>query len=312
MLINKMKYILSLDGGGVKAIIQLYFLLGLEADLLEKTGKTVFETFDMYGGTSAGSIIIGSIVYTDCKRISEVIDKFFNLENFKEIFKKTTFSNSLNGILSLIRPKYQFSKKYEIIKSAVGNKLMTDTSKDVLITVYSVDEDKAKFFKSYDNKVSMVADIINASSAAPTYFGSAEYTDELGTHYGIDGGVFANNCTDSVYADALKLYGPNEDIRILSIGTGDHEFNKIGKETLNWGAIQWITKGSFVDIIVDVDQYTVDYKTREFSNALGHKYIRVHNKINISLDDISKIEELKKIGEEWYINSKEEIFSILF
>jgi patatin-like phospholipase/acyl hydrolase len=318
-----MKYLLSLDGGGVKSIIQLYFLLELEKDLLEKTGKTVYETFDMYAGNSAGSIVISALVYSECRTIKEIIENFFSLENFERIFKKSWTSNIpiIGSVLSFIRPKYQGSEKYKILDHILSDKKINESNgKSVLITVYSIDEQQAKFFKSYENdnnngnnnRNNKVSEIVNASSAAPTYFSSAEYTDETGKHYGIDGGVFANNCTDSAYADALKLFSPKEDIRILSIGTGDHKFHGLGSETKLWGPLQWIMKGSFVDIIIDVDQYTADYKTRRFADALGHKYIRVHNKINIDLDDVSKIEELKEIGRKWYKDSKDSLFSGFF
>ena len=39
--------LLVLDGGGIRGIISLYYLLYLEQDLIKLTGKTIYETFDV-------------------------------------------------------------------------------------------------------------------------------------------------------------------------------------------------------------------------------------------------------------------------
>ena len=49
---KKYKKVLSFDGGGVRAIIGLYFLKRLE----QETSKSIFDSFDLFIGTSAGAI----------------------------------------------------------------------------------------------------------------------------------------------------------------------------------------------------------------------------------------------------------------
>ena len=335
---KKPKRILTLDGGGIRGLIPLYYLLDLEKDLIA-SGKytSIFDAFDFYAGTSVGSIITGAIVYTNIKSMEELIERFFSKENFKQIFKRTY----IDGILDIFmnRPKYSGLFKKDLITEAVGSQRLCDHSgKHVLFTTYSVDEQKAKFFKSYkllrhtyqncfnvtrgsiedsacfldDDDFVKVADIVNASSAAPAYFPAAEYTDATGLHIGLDGAIFANNPSDAAYADALQLYGEKSDIRILSIGTGRHEYKKLGPETIQWGLMQWAIKGDILDVIIGINQDVSDYKTKYFAEALGHIYVRVEADVNIALDDTTKIDELIKIGHEWYQNTKDEVLKDIF
>ena len=48
---RKYKKVLAFDGGGVRAMIGIYFLKKLEEGL----SKSIFESFDLFIGTSAGA-----------------------------------------------------------------------------------------------------------------------------------------------------------------------------------------------------------------------------------------------------------------
>ena len=330
------KYLLSIDGGGIRGIIPLYFLLCLEKDLLIKHNKTVYETFDMYAGTSVGSIVIGSIVYTNFGSVQKLIDNLYTTENLKGIF--SPYPNILRHVM--LRPLYSGSFKTNLIKKYLKDTKITDTEKKVLIPVYSVSEQKAKFYKSYtinaegdvkddnsenyniNNKKLLLSSVVDASSAAPIYFPSVEYDSdtediEIDTkkqkkqkkviRVGIDGAVFSNNPSDCLYADALRLY-PEENITIISIGTGSKMQTKRHSETKKWGSFQWVRSG-LVDTLIS-NEIISDYKTKHFAEALGHRYIRIQEPVNISLDDITKISELKEIAFEWYNKYRDELLKL--
>ncbi len=332
------KYILSIDGGGIKGLAPLYFLLYLEEDLIKTTGKTIYETFDIFSGNSVGSILIGSIVYllgpnSNYKTISDLIKAIFTDNNFREIF--TINHNPLSKLL--LRPKYNSQYKTNLLKKYLGNTKLIDTNKKVMFPLYSVSEQKPKFYKSYTfdtiintdgkreesyddisdvmdetpNKINrvLVRNIIDSSSAAPVYFSSVNYmSDDEEERICIDGAVFCNNPTDSILADAIRLY-PNDKFVILSVGTGSQTFKKRSKETKKWGLVQWAVSG-ISDVILDSSEITADYRTKHFANALGHTYLRIQAPINIALDDISKIEELKLIGKEWYTTNKDQVLKL--
>lgn len=276
---------------------------------------SIFEAFDLFAGTSVGSIITGAIVYTETKSMKELIDKYFSADNFKQIFNRTYVDSILDIFMN--RPKYNGTYKKNLIKEAVGSQRLCDhKGKHIMFTTYSVDEQKAKFFKSYkadNDELVLVSDIVNASSAAPSYFPAAEYTDSTGLHIGLDGAIFANNPSDAAYADGLQLFGSKADIRILSIGTGAPAYKKLGLETIQWGLMQWVLKGSLLDILIGINQDVSAYKTKYFAEALGHTYISVEKTdVNIALDDITKLNELIEIADEWYLNTKDKVLKEIF
>jgi patatin-like phospholipase/acyl hydrolase len=309
------KFLLSVDGGGVRIIIVLYFLQLLEQNLLKKYNKRIFDLFDFYAGTSAGSMLLSLIAYSKFKSINEIIN-IFSEETMKEVFTKNTSFYSM--IFS--EPEYRGEYKTKLLNKYLGTFDIKDTSKYTLFTVYSVTDQKPMFYKSYDfdtiryqsyfHKKINLDKIIDASSSPPSYFSSVKYNDTEGIKYGIDGAVFANNPCDSAYADCLRLFNKNEDIRILSIGTGSTLFNKLGSETKNWGALQWATKGSIFNVILETDPILVDYKMKHFTNALGHKYIRIEEPVHISIDDVSKYNTLKEIGIEWYSKYGDQVLKL--
>ena len=67
---KKTKLILSLDGGGVRAIAAVVFLKQLEI----ASGKKIFDIFDFFIGTSAGGI--------NALNIAGLEASCFELENF--------------------------------------------------------------------------------------------------------------------------------------------------------------------------------------------------------------------------------------
>ncbi len=312
--------ILSCDGGGVRGLITLHFLLHLEQDLLKLTNKTIYETFDVFAGNSVGAIIIGSIVYllgpsSKYKTISDLVNDMYTDDNFKKIFTKNR--NPLTKLL--LRPKYNGSYKTDILKRYLKDTIITDTEKKVLFPVYSISEQMPKFYKSYQfenneesydmlEPVLLARNVIDASSAAPSYFSPICYNVDSEEHEEVDGAICCNNPSDCIFADALRLF-PDEDITILSIGTGSPNFKKLGKETRKWGLFQWAISG-ISDVILYSNGVTADYKTKHFANALGHKYLRVQEPVDIALDDISKIQELKIIAKDWYSKYKEQVLEL--
>eukprot|EP01087_Luapelamoeba_hula_P021651 TRINITY_DN7605_c0_g1_i1.p1 TRINITY_DN7605_c0_g1~~TRINITY_DN7605_c0_g1_i1.p1 ORF type:complete len:179 (-),score=18.33 TRINITY_DN7605_c0_g1_i1:184-720(-) len=71
--------ILCLDGGGLRGVIPLEFLLAIE----KETGKPIRNSFDLICGTSTGGIITSAHVYGS-KSINDLLNIYINLG--KEVF----------------------------------------------------------------------------------------------------------------------------------------------------------------------------------------------------------------------------------
>jgi hypothetical protein len=323
------KRILCIDGGGVKGVAICAFLDYLDI-FLSNYDSSLFDFFDMFVGTSTGSLIVSAIVYNKMSG-RDLINKLYVKENIKKIMDGSEFTKDCRVLIQ--EPKYDGIGKTEILEKYLHDTLLKDSNgKDVVITAMDVSSNidgskKPVLFKSWENDAEFykVKDICNASSAAPIYFPAVKikkYSDtlmpssyvEIGTQIMtcIDGGLFANNPTICGYAEAIKRYGAKEDIRILSIGTGIfYNDCDIG---LNWGAEQWITKGDMLGLVLAGPQEIADDNMKEFTKALGHKYIRINGHlINSSLDDTSdeNIENLRKTGVNWWIQNGDEVIDTL-
>lgn len=294
------KVILAITGGGIRGIAGAQFLKRLE----QATNKRIYDLFDMYAGTSVGAIIVSAIAYGKYSG-TQLVDELLSPPNAQTIMHKSIL-DKIFGQLQL-RPMYGDRGKLTVMRKYLDpNLLLHQTNKKVLLTAYNVNTYKPTFFKSWEPKYRNVPVVqaANMSSAAPSYFPSANisYTPHK-SFWGVDGAMCTNDPCDSAYADALKLYGEGEDIRILSIGTGMGKPPQLGRETRLWGAIQWVTRGDLLGMLMGGPETATDYRMQQFSKALGHSYIRVDGPIkNMALDDVSdeNINILKQIGDVWW------------
>ena len=112
-----------------------------------------------------------------------------------------------------------------------------------------------------------------ATTAAPTYFPAHEIKD-LGIF--VDGGVQCNNPTEIALNEALRYGYKNEDVFILSLGTGtylDSSFKKVYSEDLNKGWLYWVK--DIYDVSVGAQSANVNESIiNRFSNTGFDRYYR--------------------------------------
>jgi hypothetical protein len=114
----------------------------------------------------------------------------------------------------------------------------------------------------------------------------------------IDGSIVTNNPSLIGYSLASKHF-KNEEISILSIGTGINSVSIDGKTSSKWGGVGWLRNdimGMMLDSEIDNDVA---------NNTLGDSYLRINSsfgKINKFLDDDSEenIERIHLMGMEWW------------
>ena len=291
--------LLSIDGGGIRGIIAARILYLIETEL----DVNIYDFFDIFTGTSIGAIITSSIVYGKYTG-KDVYETLTSNDNINKIMKQSLMDKIFSNIQ--IRPKYNGIEKRKLIESSVLSNTFKDTDKKILIPCFNIDLHKTHYFKSWDNidGAQSVLDIVDASSAAPSYFPGVK----IGSYNFIDGAISSNNPTDVAYCETLKIFPNGSKVKILSIGSGKVRnhltyFN-------NWGGIQWAAVGGIFSLVMQgVDDIT-DYKTKNLSEYLKHKYIRLNGYIdNGSIDDISE-ENIKKLvdyGDKWFNNKRQEL-----
>jgi hypothetical protein len=167
----------------------------------------------------------------------------------------------------------------------------------VMLTTYDIVTGSPKIHRNWDDdNDELLSDVVD--------------TTQSGYSRAVDGAVFANNPADCAYAEAIKIYGKDADIRVLSIGTGEHINPPSVSDDNDIGGIQWITQNNLISIIYDAPQAVVDMRMKTFAEALDHTYVRVNGPLeNMAMDDVSawNINMLKTQGQYWWKKNRAKV-----
>ena len=97
----------------------------------------------------------------------------------------------------------------------------------------------------------------------------------------MDGGVFANNPAACAYASGKRLF-PNDDIVLLSIGTGRTDRSIANSK--RFGKIGWIKPLLNVMFASGLD--CVNY---QMNQVIGNRYVRIQSQLKIASPDMDNI-----------------------
>jgi len=306
---KKPTLILSIDGGGIRGIIPNIVMAKLEADLK----RPLYSVFDMYAGSSVGAWLVLAI--SALQLPAEQVLELFNADNIKKIFDRRLLGYLGDG------PKYKGEGKRAVLNELFGNKYFLDIKKQTLITAYDIIRNKAVIFKSMGESSDaaynpLVAEVADASSAAPTYFPTVQSSGATPRWFA-DGGLTDNNPTMCILTEALRQKISLNNIKILSIGTGISnpdvtDPNAYGKTSQDWGPIGWLKNG-IIDDLFDGDTSVTEYQAQQL---LGNNYYRINNaipKTQQPMDNVTpdNIVALKAIGEQWYTTHRDNLLEWL-
>lgn len=201
--------VLCLDGGGMRGVFAAAFIAGIE-DVL---GDRITNHLDLVVGTSTGGLI--ALGLAAGRSGQQMLDLYRN--HGSEIF-----SGSWPG-RQLLMPKYSRRGLDRVLRREFGELLMRGLNTPACISSYEAVSGQTRVFKTahaadlYWGSEQLVWKVAAATSAAPTYFGPVQFTDE-DAH--VDGGVWANNPSMIAVTEAVSRFGRDlADIRLLSVGT---------------------------------------------------------------------------------------------
>jgi patatin-like phospholipase/acyl hydrolase len=291
------KYLLSLDGGGVRELATVTFLANLEREL----GEPLYKKFDFFIGTSAGAIT--AMALSIAKMNGDSLLELWSEKTFERILDSSLWDSKLG--LMQINPKYDGKGKEQVLNEYFGNLKLGDASGDLAIVSYDIEERKPLLLTSYGNSNISAIDAGHASSAAPIYYPTAR----VGNRYLIDGGIVANNPVLHGYAEVKKLY-PDSNVKILSVGTGLNKRPLKGKASQKWGLIGWLMHDLFGLML----ESSLDHEIA--TEIIGKDYIRVNSplgKVNRRLDDNNKrnLNNIRKMGETWWQEFGDSVLDLL-
>ena len=294
---KKTKFILSFDGGGVRAIAAIVFLKQLEI----ASGKKIFDIFDFFIGTSAGGI--------NALHIAALEASCFELENFwsKENLSKTmTKSFWDNASFLQTKPKYDGRGKRELLLEYFKDQSLGEAKKPVAVLAYDVEKRKPRLLSSYKSPGIKIVSAASATSAAPIYYSTQEIDDGS---WLIDGGIVANNPSLLGYSEAKKVF-PGCEIKVLSIGTGINRRKINGPHSSKWGALNWL-RHDILGIMLESSMFD-----EIASDLMGNSYFRVNSStglVNRRMDDTSDInlERIHLMGMDWWSEFGEDVTEFL-
>jgi uncharacterized protein len=249
------KRILALDGGGVRGVIAVAFLERIEAVIGKQTGGDIrlCDWFDLIGGTSTGAIIAGALAFG--KTTAELKDIYHNLA--PRVFRTSHFR------IPFLQPKFDVATLRREIEGIVGDRTLDtpdlrtgfglvakrmDTGSVWIVAnnprapYWETPRDR-NFIGNHNYKL---ANLVRASTAAPTYFEPELIPITEGAEgLFVDGGVSPHNNPALALFMMARLHpyglcwdtGPDK-LTIVSIGTGGHR-KRLNRATL--GRMQNIT-----------------------------------------------------------------------
>jgi patatin-like phospholipase/acyl hydrolase len=274
------KYVLSIDGGGVRGLASANFLSKLD----KKIPKKLSESFDLLVGTSTGGIISLAISILDLE--GEDLVKIYSKENLKKIFSPFRYR--------ILGSKYAGKIKRKTFDEYFGAEDLGSSKVPLIITAFDLEKRRVKMFKSWKEGYLPARRVAAATSAAPTYFPA----ESIEGKWYLDGAVSTNNPVLIAYSEAKKLW-PNEDIKILSVGTGYNSKRLDGKRARKWGSLAWLNAG----IIQILMESNIEHVIAQ--SLFEENYLRVDSElsgIESSFDNTSKrnLDSIKALGDRWW------------
>lgn len=232
------KRILALDGGGIRGALSLGFVARIEQVLRERHGRgnlVLADYFDLIGGTSTGAIIAAGLAIG---MSAEEITRFY-LDFGGEVFGE-------RQALGFLRGRFSAEPLRRKLAEAFGEMRLGDPRirTGLCIVTKRADTNSAwpllnhpdgRFYRH--NCDMLLADVVRASTAAPTYFEpeELEFAGDDGVERAlfIDGGVSMHNTPALLLFLIATLQGypfhwPTGDDKLLlvSIGTGYWQVGK--------------------------------------------------------------------------------------
>ena len=272
---KEVRYILSLDGGGMRGIIPAYILSKLEEELKSTFSdpRPLYSHFDLVAGTSTGSLIAlamtlptESTSFLDKDNTYPLYDNYTTgrfrkkehsifkgeieelttaeeilaiyLKQGAEIFKAPKGFKNLFG--PIFNDRYDGKAFDSFLFKTLGDTKLSECKVPTIAISFDTNTSKPYIFSSEDSHGFLAREAARASSAAPTYFPPAILIDrETGESLNlIDGGIVANNPSLLAYKEARRLYPDADEFRILSISTCAPKHSQ-DVENASSGAVGW-------------------------------------------------------------------------
>jgi patatin-like phospholipase len=293
------RYLLSIDGGGLRGIIPLVALAKLEST----TGRLTRETFSFVAGTSTGAIIAAAIAAgIPAVRILDLY-----LGRARKVFRRYPWSMAKRAIYGSM---YSTRKLHDLISSELGpahDWRLNDSPIDLLFIAKRVPDGIPWYFVR-DNPYNSgctgrlgLVDCVTASAAAPTYFEPWTIQEDtepppncerVGTlvdgSVGIAGNPVYRACVEAFYYTG-GAYSP-EETTTVSLGTGRFVAEQQATWLGSW--LEWMLG----ELLESPGEHQTEITWRHFPQMIFYR-LDVALEEDIARDDAGSVAKLREYGE---------------
>ena len=236
--------ILSLDGGGAWALIQVRALAAIYGEAAK--GHDILADFDLVAANSGGSIVAAGLA--EDLSLAQILDYFKDKAKRRAIFVALPFYRKIARVLGL-GPRYYAAAKLDGLRAVMptaGRRAMADLPDTLrhrakkrshfLLVGFDYDRERAVFFRSNAEVLTSssgsasrtsLAEAVHASTNAPiNYFDEPALIPAMESgkppRRFWDGAITGlNNPVVAAVVEAKANGARNADIEVLSIGTGN-------------------------------------------------------------------------------------------
>ena len=303
------RFVLSIDGGGIRGIIPARVL----ARLAEKTddGIPFYAHFDLIAGTSTGGLIAMGLSAPSATVEKENREAYSWITTEKKIFRKPEetfhgvitpaadpekisdiymdhareiFSAKTRLLGSVFSDKYDVTQYEFFLRTLFHDGKLEDALVPTMVVSYDSILGRERILSSYnDLKHIKLIDAARATSAAPIYFRPKMMEGPGGeTMALLDGGLIANNPSLFAYLEAKKLYPEADKITILSLSTSRTRYT-FDPSGISGGYSSWAEP--VMKIYPNAQMELIDDTMKGISDC---EYIRIFSELTkekIKLDD---------------------------
>lgn len=289
--------LLTLDGGGIRGIIQLIWIERLEQHL----GTPIHANVDLIAGTSVGAIIGCAVA---AGRSAEEIHGMWLSSANVAFAKGMHMSDHLRRLANRagMAPKYLDEGLVALLKSVFGDMTMGELLRPTLALAYCPRSQSVHVFSSMseEHKDLPVWEVCRASAAAPLFF--SPHTMVINEHGEtsplLDGGMTAQNPVVIALSEALKQTQGKartvNDVLVASFGTGEstHQSNVAPKTIFGHGSM-------LLGAIVRGASHTAEHSTVALLPAKNYFRFQVRLPDHLTpIDEADNIDDLIVLARE--------------
>ena len=286
-----MKFILELDGGGIKGVIPAEICAEIEGFI----HQPIYKIFDLISGTSTGSILGSQLA----AGVSAEACRNLYVVRGPSVFKARPWYNPFNWLkekydrnLVLKEMSVSFVKNSPL---RIPDPFMHQLFTKFMCTATSIVDEQTHYFKSWEEKDGKlpVLTAVARSFAAAYYFGAIN--DSVNKQVWADGGEGLDNCTiRQCLLEGLMQKWLDEGIYILSLGCG---YIKPGRPYEEAAKMGWIKESMFYVNLARRQSVTDQiFEVEEVKKA-----IPIHGNIVLDRLDIEIPERMDKLDGVEYI-----------